>query len=78
MKFTFISVVLVLALLCNTPLSAQEITGNIEGRIFDEEGNAILLATVSVAGPTLQGSRAVISSPSVPITIETDLVFKLV
>jgi hypothetical protein len=44
------------------PLSAQQITGNIEGRIVDEQGEAILLVTVSVTGPDLQGSRAVLSS----------------
>ncbi len=47
---------------CAEPSLAQETTGNLEGRIVDEEGNAILLVTVSVAGPNLQGSRAVISS----------------
>ena len=58
---TILSVALILVL-CTTRLSAQEITGNIEGLLTDEDGNPVAFANVVVSGPSLQGSRGVMST----------------
>ncbi|MEE9270562.1 MAG: TonB-dependent receptor [Candidatus Krumholzibacteria bacterium] len=41
---------------------AQEITGDIEGRIRDNRGDPVAFANVVVSGPSLQGSRGVMST----------------
>jgi hypothetical protein len=55
-------IVTLIVLFCTTNLSAQEITGKIEGRILDDVGNAVAFANVVVSGPSLQGNRGVMST----------------
>jgi hypothetical protein len=45
------------------PAHSQETSGNLEGRILDESGGPIELATVTVTGPYLQGERTTITAP---------------
>jgi hypothetical protein len=52
----------VILLLFAAPVLAQEITGNLEGRIQDEAGKPVPFANVTVSGPNLQGTRGVMST----------------
>jgi len=52
----------VLALIFATNVTAQETTGNIEGRLVDDAGKPVAFANVVVSGPALQGSRGVMST----------------
>ena len=74
MKCVILGLVIVLVLSCASGLSAQKITGNLESRILDEEGNGISFVTVSVTSPDLQGTRIALSGsdgafllPNLPI-----------
>ena len=46
------------ALLWSSSIVAQDITGNMEGRVVDKEGNAIAGVPVSVSSASLQGIRS--------------------
>lgn len=50
--------------LCTNPLSAQQQTGEIFGRVTDDSGAVLPGVTVTVAGPTLLQPRVVTSSAS--------------
>ena len=74
MKCIIRAILIVLMLSCATGLSAQKITGNLESRVLDEEGNGISFVTVSVTSPDLQGTRIALSGsnggfllPNLPI-----------
>jgi hypothetical protein len=62
MRIAAVLSVVLIALLCTTRLSAQEITGNIEGLLEDENGDPVAFANAVVSGPSLQGSRGVMST----------------
>jgi hypothetical protein len=49
----------ILIALCVSVASSQETTGNLEGRILDEQNEPIPGVSVSVAGSSLQGQRGV-------------------
>ena len=48
-------------LVCLSTAWAQEITGRLEGRIFDSEGKALAGVAVVVSGPALQSERQAIT-----------------
>ncbi len=52
----------VILLLITTSVIAQEITGNIEGYVYDLDGNPIQFANVVVSSPDLQGNRGVMTT----------------
>ncbi|MFC1595377.1 carboxypeptidase-like regulatory domain-containing protein [Gemmatimonadota bacterium] len=52
---------LFLILLLCPPVQAQETTGNIQGRVLDQNGNPLPAANISVMGPSLQGQSGAFS-----------------
>lgn len=46
-----------------SPARAQEITGNLEGRIIDSKGQPVLEAKVELSSPALQGIREIATDP---------------
>jgi hypothetical protein len=61
-KLVVISIIAVLTFYFPAQLPAQEITGNIEGQIRTDKGDPVAFANIVVSGPTLQGSRGVMST----------------
>jgi len=57
-----IVVAAIVVLFCVAPASAQEITGDLEGRLVDEDGQPVAFANVNVISPSLQGGRGVMST----------------
>lgn len=49
-------IALMLALLADAP-HAQQITGNLEGRVLDMQGQPLAETNITVTGPSLQGTR---------------------
>jgi len=60
--FAVLSLAVLVLLFSFTPTTAQETTGNIEGRLVDSEGKPIAFANVNVTSPSLQGGRGVMST----------------
>jgi hypothetical protein len=58
----FISVLFLLcSCVCTGLCLAQETTGDLEGRVLDDKGVPVVLAIVTVSGPSLQGVRTTIT-----------------
>ncbi|NIM18689.1 MAG: TonB-dependent receptor [Candidatus Latescibacteria bacterium] len=62
MKLVVVSIIAFIVVLHTIPLLAQEITGNIEGRIVDQAGEPVAFANVNVSSPSLQGMRGMMST----------------
>ena len=60
MKIAIRLTLLCLTLAVGTP-RAQEVTGNLEGRVLDTQGEAIAGVNITVQGPRLQGVRGTTS-----------------
>lgn len=56
--------VLTMVLLIATAATAQQRTGSVEGRVLDEQGEALPGATISLAGPNMMGERMAVTDAS--------------
>jgi len=57
-----VALLLIATLLQSAPTLAQQISGNLEGRVLDADGNPVALVDITVSGPSLAAARGAISS----------------
>ncbi|UCF79207.1 MAG: TonB-dependent receptor [Candidatus Eiseniibacteriota bacterium] len=63
MRIAIAVLLALLAILHPIPCFTQETTGNLEGQVMDEAGQAVPLAGVTVTSPSLQGTREHVAAP---------------